>query len=276
MGLPQPGRVLVAEDELAARVAELGRAIARDYARANPVLVGVLQGAFLFVADLIRAAPDRPHRRLRARLELRRGHDVLGHGAARRRPDVSTSRTATSSSSTTSSTPGLTLACLKRTLEARRPRSVRACVLLDKVEPAAGRRRDRLRRLHDPQRVRGGLRLRLRRALPQPAPRRRARRASDAPLASMARRCYNAGRHESGLQEPRPLDGDRPHRHPPVHRLPGRAAGRPGAAQLLRVPQGRRAGPGRVGRHPRQPRDLHAQGLRRRPSGRTSSTTRTS
>src|SRR5438034_9441632 len=57
MGLPQPGRVLVAEGELAARVAELGRAIARDYARANPVLVGVLQGAIPSFADLMRRLP---------------------------------------------------------------------------------------------------------------------------------------------------------------------------------------------------------------------------
>src|SRR2546428_3396667 len=57
MGAPRPGRVLVAEGELTARVAELGRAIARDYARENPVLVGVLQGAVPFVADLMRALP---------------------------------------------------------------------------------------------------------------------------------------------------------------------------------------------------------------------------
>src|SRR2546428_13935053 len=57
MGAPRPGRVLVAEGELTARVAELGRAIARDYAGENPVLVGVLQGAVPFVADLMRALP---------------------------------------------------------------------------------------------------------------------------------------------------------------------------------------------------------------------------
>src|SRR5947209_17634266 len=57
MRAPRPGRVLVAEGELTARVAELGRAIARDYARENPVLVGVLHGAVPFVADLMRAVP---------------------------------------------------------------------------------------------------------------------------------------------------------------------------------------------------------------------------
>src|SRR4030095_6100664 len=57
MGLPRPGRVLVAQGELAARVAELGGAIARDYGRGAPVLVGALQGAVPFVADLMRRLP---------------------------------------------------------------------------------------------------------------------------------------------------------------------------------------------------------------------------
>ena len=37
------------------RVRELGRIISTDYADKRPVLVGVLNGAFLFVADLVRA-----------------------------------------------------------------------------------------------------------------------------------------------------------------------------------------------------------------------------
>ncbi len=46
--------------------------------------------------------------------------------------------------------------------------------------------------------------------------------------------------HESGVQESRPLDGHRPHRHPPLHGLPGLAAGRPRAAEFLGVPPRRR------------------------------------
>ena len=55
MPAPRPGHALVPEKEIVARVAELGRAIARDYAATNLVLVGVLQGAIPFVADLMRA-----------------------------------------------------------------------------------------------------------------------------------------------------------------------------------------------------------------------------
>jgi hypoxanthine phosphoribosyltransferase len=132
MPAPRPGPALVSEKEIAARVAELGRVIARDYAATHLVLVGVLQGAIPFVADLMRAVA----------LDL----------------TVDFLRTSSYGSGTTSSgrvelvtdlsvdiadrhvllvddivDTGHTLAALRRTLEARRPRSVRACVLLDKT-----------------------------------------------------------------------------------------------------------------------------------------------
>ena len=53
----QLGEVLIGREELAAKVAELGQAIARDYAGRVPVLVGVLKGAAMFMMDLIRATP---------------------------------------------------------------------------------------------------------------------------------------------------------------------------------------------------------------------------
>ena len=49
------GRVVVAEDELRARVLELGQQITADYAGRPPLLVGVLKGAFVFMSDLSRA-----------------------------------------------------------------------------------------------------------------------------------------------------------------------------------------------------------------------------
>jgi hypoxanthine phosphoribosyltransferase len=53
----QLGRVVVGEDELRRRVRELGRQIGEDYAGLDPLLVGVLKGAFVFMADLVRAIP---------------------------------------------------------------------------------------------------------------------------------------------------------------------------------------------------------------------------
>ncbi len=47
--------VHIAEDVLQARVRELGAAITRDYAGQPLKLVGVLQGSFMFLADLARA-----------------------------------------------------------------------------------------------------------------------------------------------------------------------------------------------------------------------------
>ena len=131
MGVPQPGRVLVAEGELAARVAELGRAIARDYARANPVLVGVLQGAVPFVADLMRRLPiDLTVDFVRASSY---GAGTTSAGTVRLVADLAVDiadRDVLIVDDIVDT--GLTLAALKRALEARRPRSVRTCVLLDK------------------------------------------------------------------------------------------------------------------------------------------------
>ena len=47
-------RVLITEEEIARRVRELGAAITADYAGRAPVLVFVMKGALVFVADLIR------------------------------------------------------------------------------------------------------------------------------------------------------------------------------------------------------------------------------
>ncbi len=48
-------RVLLSEAEIQQRVRELARGIAADYAGKHPLVLGVLTGAFVFVADLVRA-----------------------------------------------------------------------------------------------------------------------------------------------------------------------------------------------------------------------------
>jgi hypoxanthine phosphoribosyltransferase len=48
------GEVVVGEDELSARIAELGKDISSDYDGRAPLLVGVLKGAFMFMSDLAR------------------------------------------------------------------------------------------------------------------------------------------------------------------------------------------------------------------------------
>jgi len=46
--------ILISADRIAQRIAELGNEINRDYVGLNPLLVGVLKGVIIFMADLIR------------------------------------------------------------------------------------------------------------------------------------------------------------------------------------------------------------------------------
>jgi len=52
---PEVGKVLIGAEGIQAKIAELGAAISHDYAGKDPLLVGVLKGMVLFMADLIRA-----------------------------------------------------------------------------------------------------------------------------------------------------------------------------------------------------------------------------
>ncbi|CAN5206975.1 hypothetical protein BH20ACT20_BH20ACT20_01760 [soil metagenome] len=51
---PAIGEILVQQDDLAHRIAQLGEEISRDYEGRSPLLVGVLKGAIFFVSDLMR------------------------------------------------------------------------------------------------------------------------------------------------------------------------------------------------------------------------------
>ena len=50
-------KVLLSEEQIKNRIAELGRELMEDYADKNPVFVGVLKGVVVFYADMIRAFP---------------------------------------------------------------------------------------------------------------------------------------------------------------------------------------------------------------------------
>lgn len=52
---PDVERILIGEDEIEAIIARLGAEITADYADKNPLLVAVLRGAVVFMADLMRA-----------------------------------------------------------------------------------------------------------------------------------------------------------------------------------------------------------------------------
>ena len=48
-------RIMISEEELRAKVQELGAILAEEYRDKNPVVVGVLKGVVIFYADMIRA-----------------------------------------------------------------------------------------------------------------------------------------------------------------------------------------------------------------------------
>lgn len=125
------GRIVVGEDELHSRVAELGKELTADYADEPPLLVGVLKGAFMFMSDLARA------------IDLPVEFDfmaVLSYGSATRSSGVVriikdldvdlTSRHVLIVEDIVDS--GLTLAYLRKNLHARGPASVEVCALLVK------------------------------------------------------------------------------------------------------------------------------------------------
>lgn len=47
-------RILISEEEIQKRVAEMGRKISDDFQGKDPIFVGVLKGCFIFMADLMR------------------------------------------------------------------------------------------------------------------------------------------------------------------------------------------------------------------------------
>ncbi len=49
-------RALITEKKLQSGVRKLARKITADYQDKNPILIGILKGSFIFMADLIRAA----------------------------------------------------------------------------------------------------------------------------------------------------------------------------------------------------------------------------
>ena len=53
--LKPPGKILLSEQQIQERIAQLGQQITKDYKNSVPLLVGVLKGAFVYMADLARA-----------------------------------------------------------------------------------------------------------------------------------------------------------------------------------------------------------------------------
>ena len=123
------GRTIIAADDLAARVAELGAEITADYQGRRPLLVGVLKGAFVFMSDLARAI-DLPVE-LDFMAVSSYGTSTTSSGVVRIVKDLETDiegRDVILVEDIVDS--GLTLAYLRGVLGDRRPASLEICALL--------------------------------------------------------------------------------------------------------------------------------------------------
>lgn len=52
--MPVLDRILISQDQLKTRIAQLGREISADYRGKQPLFVGILRGSIMFYADLLR------------------------------------------------------------------------------------------------------------------------------------------------------------------------------------------------------------------------------
>ncbi len=125
-------KVLYSAETIAARVREMGLELARDYDGKRPILVGVLKGAVMFLADVARATP--------IDLELdfvtlsSYGSGTSSSGTVRMQSDTRgdiAGRHVIVCEGVVDS--GLSLSFLLDKLKARGPASIEVAALLDKV-----------------------------------------------------------------------------------------------------------------------------------------------
>ena len=130
---PEIGEILVAGDDLAARVRDLGRQISEDYASRDLLLVGVLKGAVFFLSDLMRSLTVPCKVDFMAVASY--GSSTDSSGVVRILKDLDASiedRDVLIVEDIVDS--GLTLSYLLRTMRARNPASLEVCALLTKPE----------------------------------------------------------------------------------------------------------------------------------------------
>ena len=126
-------RVLISEEELQKRIAELGRQLAADYADKEPIFVGVLKGVVNFFTDMVRATPIRCQYEFMAVSSYGAGTSTSGN--VKMLKDVTCDikgRHVVILEDILDS--GLTLKFVTEHLRAMEPASLKICTLLDKPE----------------------------------------------------------------------------------------------------------------------------------------------
>lgn len=126
--------VLIDEEQLKEKVKELGRKITKDYKDKNPVLVSVLRGSFIFVADICREIKIPVTFDFMAVSSY--GNSKVSSGIVRITKDLEFSienKEVIIIEDIIDS--GRTLNYLIKNLQARNPKNVEVCALLDKNVP---------------------------------------------------------------------------------------------------------------------------------------------
>ena len=128
------GRPIVTQEEMRARIRELGKQITTDYTGKDFVLVGVLKGAYAFYADLARAI----------RIPMRVDFLMVMSDAARAKKSRKVKKVKMVTELTEDIKgkdvllvedivdSGLTAQYLVKTLARKKPRSIKVCTLLSK------------------------------------------------------------------------------------------------------------------------------------------------
>ena len=122
--------LLLTAEQISARVKELGAEISEDYAGKTPILIGVLKGSLVFMADLARAITTPINVDF---MSISSYGDGTNSGVVRILKDLDESITGQDVILVEDIIDtGLTLTYLLATLSARRPASLEVCGLLDK------------------------------------------------------------------------------------------------------------------------------------------------
>lgn len=124
---------MISDAEIAKRIHELGAKITADYKDGDLVLIGILKGAFIFVADLARAI-DRPVRMdFMGISSYGKGKTTSGEVKVTKDLDASIEGANVIIVEDIVDT-GVTLSYLIGQLHNRKPRSIRIAALLDKPD----------------------------------------------------------------------------------------------------------------------------------------------
>jgi hypoxanthine phosphoribosyltransferase len=126
------GKPIVTQEAMRARIRELGRQITADYAQKDLIMIGILKGAYAFYADLARAI------RLPLKVDFLVVSSYAGKAKSSEKIKVLTELTEDIAGRDVLLVEdivdsGSTIQHLRKTLEVRKPKSIKVCALLSKL-----------------------------------------------------------------------------------------------------------------------------------------------